>query len=79
MGDVDPQNLRRSQRVLLQAAVLIDAEMADGTRVGAQALTQVVSTHGGRLDAPFRMTVGRRITLVNLQSGEEAGTQQGLL
>jgi hypothetical protein len=73
MNDADPQNRRRSQRVLLQVAVLITLEMPGGNRVRAKALTQVVNAHGGLLDAPFQMSSGQRLTLVNPQSGNEAG------
>jgi hypothetical protein len=72
MENPDPQNRRRSQRVMLQVAVLIKAQMPEGNRVEAQAFTQVVNAHGGLLDAPFRMIPGQRITLVNSQSAQEA-------
>jgi hypothetical protein len=73
MNNADPRNRRRSQRVLLQVAVFITAEMPGGNRVRAQAFTQVVNAHGGFLDASFRMTVGQRITLINPQSGKQVG------
>lgn len=73
MNDVDPQNRRRSQRVMLQVAVLMVFEMPGGDRQRAQAFTQVVNAHGGLLDAPVRMSAGQRLTLVNPQSGNEAG------
>jgi len=72
MSGVDLQNRRRSQRVLLQVAVLIAVETSEGSRVRAQAFTQVVNAHGGLLDAPFRMAAGQRLTLINPQSGKEA-------
>lgn len=68
----EERNGRRSQRVLLQIAVLIKTEVHDGTRVRTLAFTQVVNAHGGLLDAPFRMTAGQKIVLVNPQSGKEA-------
>ncbi len=71
MNEVDTQNRRRSQRVLLQVAVLIVGETSEGSRVRAQAFTQVVNAHGGLLDAPFRMTAGQRLTLVNPHTGKE--------
>lgn len=69
----DAQNRRRSQRVLLQVAVLLVVEMPGGNGVRAQAFTQVVNAHGGLLDAPFRMKAGQRLTLVNPQSGKQVG------
>jgi len=73
MSDRDPQNRRRSQRVLLQVAVYITTELAGGNRVRVQAFTQAVNAHGGLLDAPIRMIVGQRLTLVNPQSDKEVG------
>src|SRR5262249_38114644 len=66
------QDRRRSQRVLLQIAVLIKTEARDGTRVRTLAFTQVVNAHGGLLDAPFQMTAGQKITLVSPQTRNEA-------
>ena len=73
MSEPDPQNRRRSQRVLLQVPVHIRARMPDGNLVQTQAFTQVVNAHGGLLEAPFRMTVGQEITLVNPHSRKEVG------
>ena len=73
MDQPDTQNRRRSQRVLLEIAVYIRAQMPNGNRVQAQAFTQVVNAHGGLLEATFRMTPGQKITLVNPHSGREAG------
>jgi len=69
----DPQNRRRSQRVLLQVPVLIRAHLPEGTPVQSQAFTQVVNAHGGLVEASFRMTTGQKIRLVNPQSKKEAG------
>ena len=71
MNDTDGRNRRRSQRVLLQIAVLISAEMPDGNHVRTQAFTRVVNAHGGLFEAPFRMTAGQRIKLRNPQTHEE--------
>ncbi|MFI5070340.1 MAG: hypothetical protein ACHP8A_05575, partial [Terriglobales bacterium] len=65
MNDADSQNRRRSQRVLLRVAVSILVHLPGGNRVQAQAFTQVVNAHGGLLDAPFRMAVDQRLTLVS--------------
>jgi hypothetical protein len=73
MNEVDLQNRRRSQRVLLQVSVLVGAQMPEGDRVQAQAFTQVVNVHGGLLESLFTMTVGQKITLVNPHSGKEVG------
>lgn len=73
MNESDPQNRRRSQRVLLQVAVQIRAMMPEGNLVQAQAFTQVVNAHGGLLEAPFRMAAGQKISLVNSHSGKQVG------
>ena len=73
MSNPDPQNRRRSQQVLLQVGVFITAEVTDGSRLRVRAFTQVVNAHGGLLDAPFRMTVGQRLTILNPQSDQEVG------
>ena len=73
MSETDPQNRRRSQRVMLQVPVLIKVKMPEGNRVQAQAFTQVVNAHGGLLAAPFKTAVGQKITLVNPHSGKEVG------
>jgi hypothetical protein len=68
----DRSNRRRSQRVMLQVAVLVIGETPQGHQVRAEASTQVVNAHGGLLNAPFRMAAGQKITIVNPQSGQAA-------
>ena len=62
---------RRSQRVMLRLDVLVRFEMPEGGRLQSHAFTVAVNAHGGRLESPFRMTVGQRITLVNPQTAKE--------
>ena len=73
MSETNLQNRRRSQRVLLQVAVLVRTEMPGGKRLQIQAFTLVVNAHGGLLELPLRMTVDQQITLVNPQTGQEVG------
>jgi hypothetical protein len=73
VSEFRPQNRRRSERVMLQVAVLVKAEMPVGKCVQTQAFTVEVNAHGGLFECPARMTVGQRITLVNPQSGKEVG------
>ena len=47
MSDADPRNRRRSQRVMLQVAVFVKAEMTAGKRAQTQAFTVSVNAHGG--------------------------------
>lgn len=65
------RNRRRSERVMLQVALLVRAEMGTGKRVQTQAFTVEVNAHGGVMESPYKMTVGQRITLVNPESGKE--------
>ena len=73
VGPVPPEvtNRRRSQRVMLQIAVLIRAELPDGSPVQVQALTLVVNAHGGLLKSPLMLTVSQKIMLGNPQTGRE--------
>jgi len=72
MSKTNLQNRRRSQRVLLQVAVLVRTEVPGGKRLQIPAFTSVVNAHGGLLELPLRMTVDQQITLVNPQTGKEA-------
>ena len=73
MSETNLQNRRRSQRVLLQVAVLVRTDMPGGKRLQIQAFTLVVNAHGGLLESPLRMTVDQQITLVNPQTRQEVG------
>jgi PilZ domain len=73
MTESDPQNRRRSQRVLLQVPVLVRARLPEGTPVQSQAFTQVVNAHGGLIEVSFRMTTGQKVRLVNPHSRKEVG------
>lgn len=72
-AEPDPQNRRRSQRVLLQVPIFVKTHLSDGTPAQSQAFTQVVNAHGGLLDASFRMTTGQKIRIVNPHSRKEVG------
>ena len=69
----ESSNRRRSQRVLLQVAVLIKANMPDGRCVKVQAFTSVVNAHGGLLESPLKLAANQKILLINPHAGEEAG------
>ena len=73
MTESDPKNRRRSQRVMLQVAVLVRANMPDGRCVQVQAFTLVVNVHGGLLESPLELTANQRITIINPQSGKDVG------
>ena len=71
MGETDPQNRRRSQRVLLQVVVLVRAEMPDGKNLQVQAFTLAVNAHGGLLESPLNLAANQKITLISPQTGQE--------
>ena len=71
MHKPDPQNRRRSERVLLQIAVLIRTDMEDGKRVQIQAFTQEINAHGGLLESSVKLPSRQKIALVNPQTQKE--------
>ena len=74
MSQSDPQNRRRSQRVMLQVAVLVRVDMTGGRCVQAQAFTLVVNAHGGLLESSLKLACNQKITLINPQSGKMVGS-----
>jgi len=71
MSELSSRDRRRSERVSLQVTVLLRTELADGKRVQVQAFTQEINAHGGRLEAPVRLPMNHKITLLNLQGSKE--------
>lgn len=71
MTESDSKNRRRSQRVMLQLAVLVRANMPDGRCVQIQAFTLVVNAHGGLLESPLELTANQRITVINPHSRKD--------
>jgi hypothetical protein len=64
-------NRRRSQRVVLQIAVLIRTETGTGKRIEVPALTLVVNAHGGLLQSSLLSEANQRITIVNPKTSSE--------
>jgi hypothetical protein len=73
MTESVPKNRRRRQRVMLQLAVLVRANMPDGRCLQVQAFTLVVNAHGGLLESPLELTANQKITIINPQSGKDVG------
>jgi hypothetical protein len=71
MVESDPKNRRRSQRVMLQVAVLMRATLPDGRSAQVQAFTLAVNAHGGLLESPVELAANQRISLINPRSGKE--------
>ena len=72
MGDANPKNRRRSQRVLLQVPITFWTLGAIGDRLQVQGFTLVVNAHGGLLEAPLRVVANQKITLINASTGKLA-------
>ena len=73
MTDSNPANRRRSERVMLQIPVVVQAKTPDGKNVREDTQTVVVNAHGGLLKLRMEVKTGQPIVLVN----ERAKVQQG--
>jgi hypothetical protein len=71
--DRTPYERRRSQRIMVQVAVLLGIETPNQERPATLGFTTWVNAHGGLLESPVRIRPGQRITLVIPQSRKEAG------
>ena len=69
----DPVNRRRSERVMLQVPVVVQAKTRDGEEVREQTRTVVVNAHGGLMKLRAAVKVGQPILLIN----EKSKAQQG--
>ena len=67
----DPQNRRRSERVMLQMRVTVIAEDVQRKPGREEALTLVVNAHGGLLKMKMDVHVGQPMRLVNPQNNVE--------
>lgn len=65
----DAINRRRSERVLLQVAVIIGMRTPEGREVSQDGYTLVVNAHGGLLETGMRVEAGREIFLANPRTG----------
>ena len=68
-----PEERRRSQRILVQVAVLLRPETPDGEYTPVLAFTSWVNAHGGLLESPVRISPGQKITLAIPQSSNKVG------
>jgi PilZ domain len=66
-----PENRRRSERVVLRIAVVVVAEDEDRKQIQECADTQVVNAHGGLLRMRQHLHVGQSFLLNNPQNGSE--------
>ena len=68
---LDPQNRRRSERVMLQVAITVLAETPERTPVREETQTLVVNAHGGLLKLKTELYLGQPLTLMNPKSGKQ--------
>jgi hypothetical protein len=61
----DPTNRRRSERVMLQVSVVVQARTRDGNEVREDTQTVVVNAHGGLMKLRMEVKTGQPILLVN--------------
>jgi hypothetical protein len=67
-----PQERRRSQRILVQVAVLLRIETPNQEHTPTLAFTAWVNAHGGLLESPTKIRAGQKITLIIPLSRKEA-------
>jgi hypothetical protein len=65
----EPANRRRSERVLLQVAVIIGMKTPEGNEISQDGYTLVVNVHGGLLETGLRLQAGQEIFLANPRTG----------
>src|SRR6266446_5781574 len=69
----NPAERRRSERVMLQVPVVVQARTRDGKEVREETQTVVVNAHGGLLKLRMEVKAGQPILLIN----EKSKVQQG--
>jgi hypothetical protein len=67
----EPNNRRRSERVLLHVPVLVLTETMEGKRVQEETHTLVVNAHGGLLKMKMEVVPGQPVLLINPKNGKE--------
>ena len=71
--DQNPANRRRSERVMLQVPVAVQAKTRDGKDVRENTQTVIVNAHGGLLKLRMEVKVGQPILLINERSKAQQG------
>jgi hypothetical protein len=67
----NPNNRRRSERVMLRMCLTVIAEDTDRKRRQYEAMTQVVNAHGGLMKMQAELHVGQSMLLINPQNKVE--------
>jgi hypothetical protein len=66
---------RQSQRVMLNASIVVETRGSDNKPVSEQTHTVVVNAHGGIILLTLSVSMGQALTLHNSQAGEEASSR----
>jgi len=66
-----PNNRRRSERVLLHVPLLVMTDTTEGKRVQEETHTLVVNAHGGLLTLKMEVLPGQPVLLINPKNGKE--------
>jgi hypothetical protein len=69
----NPANRRRSERVMLQVPVVVQARTRDGKEVREETQTVAVNAHGGLLRLHMEIKAGQPIVLINERSKMQHG------
>jgi hypothetical protein len=69
----NPANRRRSERVVLQVPVVVQARTRDGEEVREETQTVAVNAHGGLLKLRMEVKAGQPVLLLNERSKMRQG------
>ena len=67
----NPENRRRSERVMLQVPIVVLAKTVDGEHLREETHTLVVNAHGGLMKLKMELLNGQPFILLNPQNGME--------
>lgn len=67
----NPINRRRSERVILEVSVVVQATTLEGEQLEESAKTLVVNAHGGLLNLHMEVFPAQPVVIVNTKSGRK--------
>ena len=72
-------NRRRSQRLFIQVAVLVEGRLANKSEISERANTVVVNAHGALVEMSIPLDQGQRVTLRNIRTSEKIESEVKLV
>ncbi len=72
-------NRRRSQRLFIQIAVLVQGRLANKSEISEPAHTVVVNAHGALVEMSIPLDQGQRVTLLNIKTSEKIASEVKLV